>query len=98
MPETSVKNYFKRQVRLMIEHSAAEPEGFLSYFAEHEPKDEEILGLLAVSTMMTGEFHSGDSYPTPVEALAALSPSARSEICRAFRRELKACLRHAAAV
>lgn len=94
MEERRIRDYFERQVRLVIERSAAEPGGFLSYFAEHEPKDEEILGLLAVSTMMSGEFHRGDCFPTPAEALAAISPRSRSEICRAFREELKNCLRH----
>ncbi len=93
MQEKKIKTYFKSQVRVVIERSAAEPEGFLAYFAEHEPKDEEILGLLAVSSMINGEFQVGDSFPTPVEALAVLSPSSRAEICREFRRELKACLR-----
>jgi hypothetical protein len=34
----------------------------------------------------------GDSFPTPLEALAALSGSSRAEICKQFRRELKHCL------
>jgi hypothetical protein len=94
MEEREIKAYFEHQVRLVIERSAAEPEGFLAYFSSHEPKDEEILGLLAVSTMMTGEFHRGDSFPTPVEALAALSGTDRKEICNFFRNELRNCLRH----
>jgi len=94
MEEKKIKAYFKDQVRAILLRSAAEPEGFRAYFAEREPKDEEILGLLAVSTMMTGEFHMGDSFPTPLEALAALSRSSRAEICREFRRELKTCLQH----
>ncbi len=92
MNEREIKAYFEQQVRLVIQRSAAEPEGFLSYFSCHEPKDEEILGLLAVSTMMTGEFHHGDSYPTPVEALAALSGPDRKEICDYFRNQLRHCL------
>ena len=43
--ETRIRSYFKEQVRLVIEQSTHEPEGFLSYFIDHEPKDEEILGL-----------------------------------------------------
>ena len=98
MEERLIKDFFEQQVHLVIERSAAEPEGFLSYFTDHEPKDEEILGLLAVSTMMSGEFHRGDSFPTPVEALASLSGTSRSEICNAFRNQLKTLLRavHAA--
>jgi hypothetical protein len=95
MEERKITDYFEHQARLVIERSLTEPEGFLSYFAEHEPKDEEILGLLAVSTMMSGEFHRGDGYPTPVEALAALSIDSRSEICDFFRNELRNLFRSA---
>ena len=94
MEERDIMAYFEHQVRLVIERSATEPEGFLSYFSSHEPKDEEILGLLAVSTMMTGEFHRADHFPSPVEALAALSSPGRKEICDYFRNQLRNCLRH----
>ena len=89
MEERKIRDYFEHQVSLVIDRASAEPESFMSYFADHYPKDEEILGLLAVSTMISGEFHQGDSYPTPVEALAALSGSSRSQICHIFREELK---------
>jgi hypothetical protein len=93
MEERYIRDYFERQARLVIERSAQEPEGFLSYFTDHEPKDEEILGLLSVSTLMGGEFHDKMFYPTPVEALAALSGPTRAEICKYFRDELAAFLR-----
>jgi hypothetical protein len=93
MEERKIKAFFKRQLQVILERSAQEPDGFRSYFTAHEPKDEEILGLLAVSSMVSGEFQSGDSFPTALEALAALSPRSRAEICGAFRRELKHCLR-----
>lgn len=92
MEETVIRDFFKSQVREVLGRSAREPEGFLSYFAEHEPKDNEILGLLAVSSMISGEFRVGSSFPSPVEALAALSPAARLDICREFRKALKCCL------
>jgi hypothetical protein len=95
MQEKKIKTYFKQQVRVILERSAEEPEGFRAYFAGRDPRDEEILGILAVNTMMSGEFHMGDSFPTPLEALAALSGSSREEICKQFRRELKLCLREA---
>jgi hypothetical protein len=95
MQEKTIKSYFKQQVRLILERSAEEPEGFRAYFAGRDPRDEEILGILAVNTMMSGEFHMGDSFPTPLEALAALSGSSRAEICQQFRRELKHCLSEA---
>ncbi len=94
MNEKEIKTYFKQQVRAIMERSASEPDGFRAYFADREPKDEEILGLLAISVMLSGKYHLAESFPTPVEALATLSPAARSEICREFRRELKSSLRH----
>lgn len=93
MKERNIKSFFKQQVRMVLDRSASEPEGFVSYFKDREPKDEEILGLLAVSTMINGEFHLNDSFPTPVEALAAISDSSRSEICAKFRKELRSHLR-----
>ena len=95
--ERRIRSYFKEQVRLVIEQSTHEPEGFLSYFVDHEPKDEEILGLLAVTTMMGDDDDIADSFPTTVEALAALSPTRQAEICREFRKELKNCLRQISA-
>jgi hypothetical protein len=95
--ERRIRSYFKEQVRLVIAQSTHEPEGFLSYFVDHEPKDEEILGLLAVTTMMGGDDDMADSFPTTVEALAALSPTRQAEICGEFRKELKNCLRQISA-
>lgn len=91
--ERKINSYFKQQVSVVIERSTHEPEGFLSYFVDHDPKDEEILGLLAVTTMMAGEDDMVDCFPSSVEALAALSPTRRAEICREFRKQLKSCLR-----
>ncbi len=95
--ERRIRSYFKEQVRLVIEQSIREPDGFISYFVDHEPKDEEILGLLAVTTMMGCDDDMTDSFPTSVEALAALSPTRQAEICREFRKELKNCLNHISA-
>jgi len=92
MDETKIQAYFEQQVRAIIGRSQSEPGGFRAYFAGREPKDEEILGLLAVTTLLSGESPWAKHFPTPVEALAALSPAARSEICRRFRAELKTCL------
>jgi hypothetical protein len=89
MHERRIKSYFKQQLHTIFERSATEPDGFCAYFQDHEPKDEEILGLLAVSTVLNGKFPTEDGFPTPFEALAALSLPSRAEICRAFRRELK---------
>ena len=97
MDEKKIRNFFKHQLRVILEQGATDPEGFRSYFAEHEPKDEEVLGLLAVSSMMSGEFQVGDSFPTPLEALAALSPRSRRVLCDEFRKELKHCLSELAA-
>ncbi len=97
MGERKIVAFFKQQVRSLLERSALEPEGFRAYFQGREPEDEEILGLIAVSTTMTGELHWGDSFPTSLEALARLSRAGRAEICRTFRRELRNCLAHLAA-
>jgi hypothetical protein len=92
MEEKRICSYFQQQLRLILERSAAEPDGFRSYFASHEPKDEEILGLLAVSSLINGDFQAADGFPTPLEALAALSPESRQVLCKEFRKELKASL------
>jgi len=89
MRERKIKAYFRQQVRAIIVENASDPDGPLEYFAEREPKDAEILGLLAVSMKMGGESPFGEWFPSPLEALAALSGPSRSEICQAFRRELK---------
>jgi hypothetical protein len=97
MEEGKIKSYFKQQVHAIIAENAADPDGFLGYFSEHEPKDEEILGLLAISMKMSRQSPFGEWFPSPLEALAALSDPGRSELCRAFRKELKSCQRPTAA-
>jgi len=89
MEERQIKAYFKRQVHTIILEKGSDPDGPLDYFAEREAKDEEILGLLAVSMKMGGQLPFREWFPSPLEALAALSGPSRSEICRAFRQELK---------
>ena len=97
MGERKIVAFFKEQLRAVLDRCALEPEGFRDYFAGRDPEDDEILGLIALSTTMTGELHWGDSFPTPLEALAGLSRAGRAEICRAFRKELRNCLAHLAA-
>ena len=94
MNEKKLKAYFKTQLHAIMKRSALEPDGFRAYFRDREPKDEEILGLLAVNAMVSGKFPHRNFFPTPVEALAALSDKTRSVICQEFRKELKGCLRH----
>jgi len=89
MQERKIKAYLKQQVHALIVEKAFDPDGPLDYFAEREPKDEEILGLLAVSMNMGGQSPVREWFPSPLEALAALSGPSRSEICQAFRQELK---------
>jgi len=91
MEERRICSYFQQQLHIILERSASEPDGFRSYFSTHEPKDEEILGLLAVSSMINGDFQAAEGFPTPLEALAALSPQSRQILCEEFRKELKAC-------
>ena len=97
MQERKIKAYFKQQVHAIIVEKASDPDGPLDYFAEREPKDEEILGLLAISMKMSRQSPFGEWFPSPLEALAALSDPGRSELCRAFRKELKTCQRPTAA-
>lgn len=82
-----------RQVRRLVEKSSRDSEGFAAYFSNREPRDEEILGLISVTVLLSGKYHLADRYPTPAEALAALSADERSEICREFRLHLQACQR-----
>ena len=89
MSDKDIRSFFKRQLRVILENSAADPEGLRSYFSAHEPKDEEILGLLAVSSMVSGEVQVGDSFPSPLEALEALTSRSRRILCDEFRKELK---------
>jgi type II secretory pathway component PulM len=88
-----IRNYFMQQARILVENSARDSEGFAAYFSERAPRDEEILGLIAVTVLLSGKYHLADRYPTPAEALAALSPSDRREICQEFRTQLQACQR-----
>ncbi len=90
--ERQLKSYLKRQARALILERSHDPDGFLAYFADHEPKDAEILGLLAISMTLSAESPLGNAFPTPLEALAALSAASRAEICQDLRKQLKTCL------
>jgi len=96
MEQERIKNFFYQQIHVVMQRGAGDPEGFLPYFATHEPRDEEIMALLAISTLLGGEFRSDARFPTTVEALAALPPELRAEICNSFRELLRQCLRAAA--
>ena len=91
MAVKTVKGYFMEQIKTLVQQSLAEPEGFAAYFSDHEPKDQEILGFIAVTTMLSGKYHLAERYPTPAEALASLPAAARGEICNEFRQQLRAC-------
>lgn len=93
MAGKQIKNYFIRQARILVERSSRDREGFAAYFSDRQPRDEEILGLIAVTVLLSGKYHLADRYPTPAEALAALSKEDRAEICREFRRHLESCQR-----
>jgi len=80
---------------MLVENSSRDSQGFAAYFTDREPRDEEIVGLIAVTVLLTGKYHLADHYPTPAEALAALSPADRKEICREFRCQLKESQRQA---
>jgi len=88
-----IRDYFIRQVQTLVHRSASEPEGFAAYFSGREPKDEEILSLIAVTAMLSSKYHLADRFPAPAEALASLSPEARADICNEFRRQMRTCSR-----
>ena len=89
MPGKRVRDYFIRQAQILVENSSKDSQGFAAYFSDREPRDEEILGLIAVTVLLSGKYHLADRYPTPAEALAALSAADRSKICHEFRRHLQ---------
>lgn len=89
MKQRQIKFFFKRQARFIIERSAGDPEGPIAYFQGREPRDEEVLGLLAVSGPLAGDSPFAYWFPSPLEALAALSPSSRLEVCEIFRQQLR---------
>lgn len=78
---------------MLVERSCKDQDGFAAYFSDREPRDEEILGLIAVTVLLSGKYRLADHYPTPAEALAALPAEFRSDVCREFRRHLRACRR-----
>jgi hypothetical protein len=84
-----IRDYFIEQVRSLVDRSVAEREGFADYFSGREPTDEEILGLIAVTIMLSGKYHLADRFPASAEALASLPPKAREDICNEFRRLLR---------
>lgn len=86
-----IRDYFIRQARVLVERSCKDRDGFAAYFSERDPRDEEILGLIAVTVLLSGKYRLADRYPTPAEALAALPSDFRGDICREFRRHLRSC-------
>lgn len=88
-----IRDYFIREARVLVERSCRDHDGFADYFSGREPRDEEILGLIAVTVLLSGKYRLADRYPTPAEALAALPPDFRKDVCREFRRHLRLCRR-----
>lgn len=89
MADQGIQDYFLQQVKMLVMQSASEPDGFADYFVGREPKDEEVLGFIAVTTLLSCKYHLAERFPTPAEALAALPAAARSEICNEFRQKLR---------
>ncbi len=89
MKRSQIRFFFRQQARTIIQQSAGDPEGSIAYFDGREPRDEEILGLLAISMPMGGNSPFADWFPSPIEALATLPPSSRAEICELFREQLR---------
>lgn len=84
-----IRDYFIKQARTLVERSCRDQDGFAAYFSEREPRDEEILGLIAVTVLLSGKYRLADRYPTPAEALAALPADFRKDICQEFRCQLR---------
>jgi hypothetical protein len=85
-----LKWYFERQLRTLLFGHGPECDNFMDYFHNHEPSDQEILGLLAVTTASDSWSPLGPEYPSQLEALAALPEPDRAALCYEFRRLLAA--------
>ena len=89
MKEPGLVSYFQQQMRSMLAARRLEPDGMWERFTGHEPSDEEIMGLLSISTITDQWSAAGSDFPTQFEALASLPETDRALICREFRRLLK---------
>jgi len=88
MEQERLKWYFERQLRTLLFDQGTERDSILDYFNTHEPTDQEILGLLAVTTVSDTWSPVGAEYPSQLEALAALPEPERAALCYEFRRLL----------
>ncbi len=88
MEEKRLVWYFERQLRMLLFDQGPERDNLLDYFNSHEPSDQEILGLLAVTTVSDSWSPVGAEYPSQLEALAALPEPDRAALCHEFRRLL----------
>lgn len=83
MEEKRIQSYLMQQVRLMVEAGSQTLDTLRAYFGGPEPRDKEILGLLAL-TIMRPEFPLRHRFATPLEAVSRLSFEARAELCQEF--------------
>lgn len=90
MEQERLRWYFERQLRILVFGDGPECVNVLDYFDTHEPSDQEILGLLAVTTVSDSWAPLGAEYPSRLEALAALPERDRAALCQEFRRLLAA--------
>jgi len=88
MEQERLRWYFERQLRILLFGQDPEGANVLDYFDTHEPSDQEILGLLAVTTVSDSWSPLGAEYPSQLEALAALPEPDRAALCHEFRRLL----------
>ncbi|MGH9432866.1 MAG: hypothetical protein ACRD3T_15115 [Terriglobia bacterium] len=96
LTESQVKACFLQTIRHLFLANPTDPEGFLAYFTERAPRDEEILGLLSIATNLAASPLIA-FFPTSFEALASLPEADRSDLCQAFRNALAASNRKSAA-
>jgi len=90
MEQERLRWYFERQLRILLFGQDSESANVLDYFDTHEPSDQEILGLLAVTTVSDSWSPFCAEYPSRLEALAALPEPDREALCHEFRRLLAA--------
>ncbi|MGH9435919.1 MAG: hypothetical protein ACRD06_07960 [Terriglobia bacterium] len=84
MEERTVLHYLQRQIYRMAEAESQTPGRLRACLRESGPRDQEILALLALTTMLP-EFPLRHRFSTPLEAVARLPSEGRARLCQEFR-------------
>lgn len=88
MEEERIQSYLRQQIRLMLQAGSRRPGTLSACFTGTEPRDNEILGLLALSTMRP-EFPLRHRFATPLEVVARLPGEVRAKLCQEFRKRAR---------